>query len=70
MEPIDLDLEEGELELPAEPMHLNMGPSHPAMHGTLRAAVILDVYQAAGTVHFSARQVGCCRAIARLWWPV
>ena len=31
MEPIDLELEEGELELPSEPMHLNMGPSHPAM---------------------------------------
>src|SRR5919205_154968 len=36
MEPIDIELEEGELELPAEPMHLNMGPAHPAMHGTVR----------------------------------
>ncbi len=42
MEPIDLDLEEGELELPAEPMHLNMGPSHPAMHGTVRMVLELS----------------------------
>ncbi len=42
MEPIDLELEEGELELPAEPMHLNMGPSHPAMHGTVRIVLELS----------------------------
>ncbi len=42
MEPIDLDLEDGELELPAEPMHLNMGPSHPAMHGTVRIVLELS----------------------------
>ena len=42
MEPIDLDLEEGELELPSEPMHLNMGPSHPAMHGTVRVVLELS----------------------------
>jgi NADH-quinone oxidoreductase subunit D len=42
MEPIDLDLDEGELELPAEPMHLNMGPSHPAMHGTVRIVLELS----------------------------
>jgi NADH-quinone oxidoreductase subunit D len=42
MEPIDLELEEGELELPAEPMHLNMGPSHPAMHGTVRVVLELS----------------------------
>ncbi len=42
MEPLDLDLEEGELELPAEPMHLNMGPSHPAMHGTVRIVLELS----------------------------
>ena len=41
MESIDLELEEGELELPAEPMHLNMGPSHPAMHGTVRMVLEL-----------------------------
>jgi NADH-quinone oxidoreductase subunit D len=42
MEPLDLELEEGELELPAEPMHLNMGPSHPAMHGTVRMVIELS----------------------------
>ncbi|MFO0553494.1 MAG: NADH-quinone oxidoreductase subunit D [Polyangiaceae bacterium] len=42
MEPLDQDLEEGELELPAEPMLLNMGPSHPAMHGTVRIIVELS----------------------------
>jgi NADH-quinone oxidoreductase subunit D len=42
MEPLDQDLEEGELELPAEPMMLNMGPSHPAMHGTVRIVVELS----------------------------
>jgi NADH-quinone oxidoreductase subunit D len=41
MEPVYAELEEGELELPAEPMHLNMGPSHPAMHGTVR--IVLDL---------------------------
>jgi NADH-quinone oxidoreductase subunit D len=42
MEPIDMELEEGELELPSEPMHLNMGPSHPAMHGTVRVVLELS----------------------------
>ena len=42
MEPIDLDLEESELELPSEPMHLNMGPAHPAMHGTVRCVLELS----------------------------
>jgi NADH-quinone oxidoreductase subunit D len=42
MEPLDQDLEEGELELPADPMSLNMGPSHPAMHGTIRIVVELS----------------------------
>lgn len=42
MEPIDLDLDEHELELPSEPMHLNMGPSHPAMHGTVRIVLELS----------------------------
>ncbi len=42
MEPVDLELEEGELELPSEPMHLNMGPSHPAMHGTVRIVLELS----------------------------
>jgi NADH-quinone oxidoreductase subunit D len=42
MEPLDQDLEEGELELPADPMSMNMGPSHPAMHGTVRIVVELS----------------------------
>lgn len=43
MEPIDEILdEEDALELPAEPMRLNMGPSHPAMHGTIRMVLDLD----------------------------
>ncbi|MDB4972240.1 MAG: NADH-ubiquinone oxidoreductase chain [Myxococcaceae bacterium] len=43
MEPIEDELsEEGALELPTEPMRLNMGPSHPAMHGTIRMVLDLD----------------------------
>ena len=42
MEPLDRDLEEGELHLPTEPMMLNMGPSHPAMHGTVRIVLELS----------------------------
>lgn len=43
MEPIEEELEdEGALELPTEPMRLNMGPSHPAMHGTIRMVLELD----------------------------
>jgi NADH-quinone oxidoreductase subunit D len=42
MEPLDRDLEEGLLELPSEPMMLNMGPSHPAMHGTIRIVLELS----------------------------
>ena len=42
MEPIDQALEEGELELPSQPMSLNMGPSHPAMHGTIRIVMELS----------------------------
>src|SRR5262249_51473100 len=42
MEPLDLDIDEGQLELPSEPMLLNMGPSHPAMHGTVRIVLELS----------------------------
>ena len=43
MEPADELLnEETALELSADPMRLNMGPSHPAMHGTIRMVVDLD----------------------------
>src|SRR3954466_2890134 len=42
MEPAEQDFEDSELELPSEPMSLNMGPSHPAMHGTIRMVLKLD----------------------------
>jgi NADH-quinone oxidoreductase subunit D len=42
MESLDRELEQGELELPADPVHLNMGPSHPAMHGTVRIVLELS----------------------------
>jgi NADH-quinone oxidoreductase subunit D len=42
MEPLDIDLEAAELELPTEPMRLNMGPAHPAMHGTVRMVLELS----------------------------
>ena len=42
MEALDKDIEEGELQLPSEPMLLNMGPSHPAMHGTIRIVLELS----------------------------
>jgi len=34
--------EERDIELPSEPMLLNMGPSHPAMHGTVRCLIHVD----------------------------
>src|SRR6185436_4021426 len=42
MEPLDEELDEAALELPSEPMQLNMGPSHPAMHGTVRCVLELS----------------------------
>jgi NADH-quinone oxidoreductase subunit D len=43
MEPADdLSNEEAALELHTDPMRLNMGPSHPAMHGTIRMVLDLD----------------------------
>ncbi len=43
MEPLDLDLEEAELELPTDPTTmLNVGPAHPAMHGTVRCVMELS----------------------------
>src|SRR6187455_2976868 len=38
----DPDIREEDLELPTEPMSLNLGPSHPAMHGTIRIVAKLD----------------------------
>jgi NADH-quinone oxidoreductase subunit D len=42
MEPIAEYEDETALELQTEPMRLNMGPSHPAMHGTIRMVLDLD----------------------------
>ncbi len=43
MQPADELLnEEAALELSEDPMRLNMGPSHPAMHGTIRMVMDLD----------------------------
>ncbi len=42
MEPIDQELDPAELELPTEPMLLNVGPAHPAMHGTVRIVMELS----------------------------
>jgi len=43
MEPTNEIFEDDDaLELPSEPMRLNMGPSHPAMHGTIRMVLDLD----------------------------
>ena len=43
MEPADELLnDQAALELSSDPMRLNMGPSHPAMHGTIRMVVDLD----------------------------
>jgi NADH-quinone oxidoreductase subunit D len=42
MEPLDQELDESALELPTEPMLLNVGPAHPAMHGTVRIVMELS----------------------------
>ncbi len=43
MEPADELLnDQASLELDSDPMRLNMGPSHPAMHGTIRMVMDLD----------------------------
>src|SRR6186997_2502785 len=42
MEIQDLPLEHSELELDAEPMQINVGPAHPAMHGTVRCVMELS----------------------------
>lgn len=43
MEPLDRELDEAELDLPADPtMTLNVGPAHPAMHGTVRCMMELS----------------------------
>jgi len=42
MEPLDVDQEDGELETQTDTMVLRMGPSHPAVHGTVRIVVELS----------------------------
>jgi NADH-quinone oxidoreductase subunit D len=42
MEPLDIDVTTVELELDENPMLLNVGPAHPAMHGTVRMVVELS----------------------------
>src|SRR6187401_3701991 len=42
METPDLDLDRSELALDSEPMLLNVGPAHPAMHGTVRCVMELS----------------------------
>ena len=42
MEPLDQDLDSSEVELPTEPMLLNVGPAHPATHGTVRIVMELS----------------------------
>jgi NADH-quinone oxidoreductase subunit D len=37
-----LDEDPDDTELPTEPMTLNMGPSHPAMHGTVRVVLTVE----------------------------
>ena len=42
MEALDQDLDDAELEVATEPMLLNVGPAHPAMHGTVRIVMELS----------------------------
>jgi len=42
MEALDEELSESELALATEPMLLNVGPAHPAMHGTVRCVMELS----------------------------
>ncbi|MDQ2644699.1 MAG: NADH-quinone oxidoreductase subunit D [Myxococcota bacterium] len=42
MEALDQDLDDAELEVASEPMLLNVGPAHPAMHGTVRIVMELS----------------------------
>jgi NADH-quinone oxidoreductase subunit D len=42
MEPLDVEPEDGELETKTDTMEVRMGPSHPAVHGTVRIVVELS----------------------------
>ena len=64
MEIQDLPLERSELELDAEPMQINVGPAHPAMHGTVRCVMelsgeheLLQVIEALGSSGCFARRL-------------
>jgi NADH-quinone oxidoreductase subunit D len=41
MEALDLDLDRTDLTLTSDPMLLQLGPAHPAMHGTVR--IVMDL---------------------------
>ena len=63
-EAVDLDIE---TELPHELMTVNMGPSHPAMHGTVRIVLTVDGERIISTVAADSLQVldpGVCLANA------
>ena len=56
--PLPADALSQEEELPTEPMLLNLGPSHPATHGTVRIVAELDgeiIRKADVEVHWSNR---------------
>jgi NADH-quinone oxidoreductase subunit D len=42
MEQVDPDLEDGQVAMLGEPLLLNVGPAHPATHGTVRIVLELD----------------------------
>ncbi len=42
MESLDQNLDDSEIEIAAEPMLINVGPAHPAMHGTVRVVMELS----------------------------
>ena len=74
MEALDQDLDEGQLELPSEPMLLNMGPSHPAMHGTVRIQLELsgeaveDVHAIERELDQHLAEVASCAASTGVTW--
>jgi NADH-quinone oxidoreductase subunit D len=42
VEPLDREIDDGEIDLASDSMSLNFGPSHPAMHGTVRIVMELS----------------------------
>ena len=57
----DFDADE---ELPTEPMTLNMGPSHPAMHGTVRIVLTVE----GETIKEGDVQVACSDSFSKQRW--